>query len=96
MKTAWDRGWKQVKLYFMIGLPGETDADVIGIAETVQVRRRFERVAWRRLRSLFWFSCFRHCCKLDSGVVNGRGQLFDELVALDSGVVVGRGQLFDS
>jgi hypothetical protein len=40
VKTAWDRGWKQVKLYFMIGLPGETDADVLGIAETVQVRSR--------------------------------------------------------
>ncbi|GAB4820873.1 hypothetical protein N2152v2_007919 [Parachlorella kessleri] len=36
VKTAWDRGWKQVKLYFMIGLPGETDADVLGIAETVE------------------------------------------------------------
>ncbi|KAG7672853.1 hypothetical protein KSW81_001792 [Nannochloris sp. 'desiccata'] len=30
VKTAWDRGWRQVKLYFMIGLPGETDADVHG------------------------------------------------------------------
>jgi radical SAM superfamily enzyme YgiQ (UPF0313 family) len=40
VKTAWDRRWKQVKLYFMIGLPGETDADVLGIAETVQVRSR--------------------------------------------------------
>lgn len=26
---------RHVKLYFMIGLPGETDADVLGIAETV-------------------------------------------------------------
>ena len=25
-----------MKLYFMIGLPGETDADVLGIAETVE------------------------------------------------------------
>ncbi|HIK50396.1 MAG TPA: TIGR03960 family B12-binding radical SAM protein [Oscillatoriales cyanobacterium M59_W2019_021] len=36
VKTAYDRGWDKVKLYFMIGLPGETDADVIGIAETVR------------------------------------------------------------
>lgn len=35
IKTAYEQGWNKVKLYFMIGLPGETDADVIGIAETV-------------------------------------------------------------
>lgn len=29
------QGWRSLKLYFMIGLPGETDADVAGIAETV-------------------------------------------------------------
>jgi radical SAM family uncharacterized protein/radical SAM-linked protein len=36
VKTAYEQGWDKVKLYFMIGLPGETDADVIGIAETVR------------------------------------------------------------
>lgn len=36
VRTAWDKGWRQVKLYFMIGLPGETDADVLGIAETIE------------------------------------------------------------
>lgn len=36
VKTAYEQGWDRVKLYFMIGLPGETDADVLGIAETVQ------------------------------------------------------------
>ncbi|MEH1828002.1 MAG: TIGR03960 family B12-binding radical SAM protein [Nostoc sp.] len=35
VKTAWEQGWDKIKLYFMIGLPGETDADVVGIAETV-------------------------------------------------------------
>jgi radical SAM family uncharacterized protein/radical SAM-linked protein len=35
VKTAWLQGWDKIKLYFMIGLPGETDADVVGIAETV-------------------------------------------------------------
>ncbi|WP_138497749.1 TIGR03960 family B12-binding radical SAM protein [Nostoc sp. PA-18-2419] len=35
VKTAWEQGWNKIKLYFMIGLPGETDADVLGIAETV-------------------------------------------------------------
>lgn len=36
VKTAWDKGWRQVKLYFMIGLPGETDEDVMGIYETIK------------------------------------------------------------
>ncbi|MBE9207610.1 TIGR03960 family B12-binding radical SAM protein [Nostoc sp. LEGE 06077] len=36
VKTAWEQGWDKIKLYFMIGLPGETDADVVGIAETVR------------------------------------------------------------
>lgn len=35
VKTAYEQGWDKVKLYFMIGLPGETDVDVVGIAETV-------------------------------------------------------------
>ncbi|MGF1458541.1 MAG: TIGR03960 family B12-binding radical SAM protein [Leptolyngbyaceae cyanobacterium] len=36
VKTAYEQGWERVKLYFMIGLPGETDTDVLGIAETVR------------------------------------------------------------
>lgn len=32
---AFEAGWRRVKLYFMIGLPTETDADVIGIGELV-------------------------------------------------------------
>ncbi len=40
IKTACEQGWSKVKLYFMIGLPGETDADVIGIAETLRWLRR--------------------------------------------------------
>ena len=30
--AAFRQGWKQVKLYFMMGLPTETDADILGIA----------------------------------------------------------------
>lgn len=33
VRAAYDEGWETVKLYFMIGLPGETDADVHAIAE---------------------------------------------------------------
>ena len=35
IKTAYTEGWDKVKLYFMIGLPTETDEDVIGIVDTV-------------------------------------------------------------
>lgn len=40
IKTAYEQGWDKVKLYFMIGLPGETDADVLGIAETIRWLKR--------------------------------------------------------
>ena len=33
LKTAFSGGWSAVKLYFMLGLPTETDEDVLGIAE---------------------------------------------------------------
>lgn len=33
LKTAFSGGWSSVKLYFMLGLPTETDEDVLGIAE---------------------------------------------------------------
>lgn len=36
IRTAMESGYRKVKLYFMIGLPGETDADVLGIAQTCQ------------------------------------------------------------
>ncbi len=34
-KNAFEGGWNNVKLYFMLGLPTETDEDVLGIAELV-------------------------------------------------------------
>ena len=40
VKTAYEQGWDKIKLYFMIGLPGETDADILGIAETVRWLQR--------------------------------------------------------
>ncbi|MEG4970736.1 TIGR03960 family B12-binding radical SAM protein [Microcoleus sp. B6-A1] len=48
VKTAVDRGWDKIKLYFMIGLPGETDEDVVGIAETVRWLHRECRIDGRR------------------------------------------------
>ncbi len=35
IKTACEEGWDRVKLYFMIGLPTETDEDVLGIVRTM-------------------------------------------------------------
>ncbi len=40
LRTAMGHGFRKVKLYFMVGLPGETDADVLGIADTC---RRLQR-----------------------------------------------------
>lgn len=48
VKTAVDRGWDKIKLYFMIGLPGETDLDIVGIAETVRWLSRECRIDGRR------------------------------------------------
>ena len=33
LRRAFSNGWNAVKLYFMLGLPTETDEDIIGIAE---------------------------------------------------------------
>jgi radical SAM family uncharacterized protein len=33
VRTAFSQGWRQVKLYFMCGLPTETDEDVLAIAD---------------------------------------------------------------
>ncbi|MGK7936483.1 MAG: TIGR03960 family B12-binding radical SAM protein [Xenococcaceae cyanobacterium] len=50
IKTAVEQGWSKVKLYFMIGLPGETDVDVIGIADTVRwLRQECRSISNKRL-----------------------------------------------
>jgi len=35
VEAAVESGWRRVKLYFMIGLPTETDEDIVGIGELV-------------------------------------------------------------
>ncbi len=46
VSAAFARGWMTVKLYFMIGLPFETDEDVIGIADLAhKVVQRGRQVA---------------------------------------------------
>ncbi|BAZ43613.1 radical SAM domain-containing protein [Chondrocystis sp. NIES-4102] len=50
IKTAVEQGWTKIKLYFMIGLPGETDVDVIGIADTIRwLRRECSQISNKRL-----------------------------------------------
>ncbi len=49
IKTAVEQGWDKIKLYFMIGLPGETDADILGIAETVRWLQQECRTPGRKL-----------------------------------------------
>jgi radical SAM family uncharacterized protein len=43
--AAFSQGWRRVKLYFLIGLPTETDEDVLGIAELgarcVEIGKRY-------------------------------------------------------
>lgn len=43
--AAFKQGWKQVKLYFMMGLPTETDEDIVGIAKLAEkVVRKYKEV----------------------------------------------------
>ena len=47
VESAFSQGWRRVKLYFLIGLPTETDEDVLGIVEMartcVDIGRRYHR-----------------------------------------------------
>jgi radical SAM family uncharacterized protein len=47
--AAYSQGWRRVKLYFLVGLPTETDADTLGIAElarnVVAIGSRYARGA---------------------------------------------------
>ncbi|CAG9463997.1 unnamed protein product [Pedinophyceae sp. YPF-701] len=58
VKKAWDLGWFQVKLYFMIGLPGETDEDVLGIPDTIAWLQRECRRGSMHLAVNVTISCF--------------------------------------
>jgi radical SAM superfamily enzyme YgiQ (UPF0313 family) len=43
VSAAFERGWKSLKLYFMLGLPTETDEDMTGIIELVDKTRAADR-----------------------------------------------------
>src|SRR5699024_2441007 len=61
-RTAFAGGWSSVKLYFMLGLPTETDEDVLGIAELAnkvyQVWREHTSNRSRGVRITVSTSCF--------------------------------------
>ncbi|MBQ6976402.1 MAG: DUF2344 domain-containing protein, partial [Selenomonadaceae bacterium] len=47
--AAFQKGWKTVKLYFMMGLPTETDEDIAGIADLAQkVANLYRQITNRR------------------------------------------------
>ncbi|MCB1260115.1 MAG: TIGR03960 family B12-binding radical SAM protein, partial [Acidimicrobiales bacterium] len=49
VRSAYSQGWRRMKLYFLTGLPTETDEDTLGIAElarnVVEIGRRHHRSA---------------------------------------------------
>ena len=52
-RNAFSGGWNNVKLYFMLGLPTETDEDVLGIAELVyKVIQTWKEFALNKKRGL--------------------------------------------
>jgi len=61
-RIAFEGGWNGVKLYFMLGLPTETDEDIIAIADMVravlQTWKRYARNKNRGARISVSTSCF--------------------------------------
>lgn len=52
-RTAFSGGWSAVKLYFMLGLPTETDEDILGIADLAdKVYRTWRESAPNRARGV--------------------------------------------
>ncbi len=52
-RNAFSGGWNNVKLYFMLGLPTETDEDVLGIAELVyKIIKTWQEFAVNKKRGL--------------------------------------------
>ena len=58
--AAFQKGWKTVKLYFMMGLPTETDEDIAGIADLAQkVANLYRQITNRRdVKVTLSVSCF--------------------------------------
>ena len=96
---AFSQGWSAVKLYFMIGLPTETDEDVMGIADLAQKVRacyfaipKEQRAPGLRITvsaSVFVpknFTPFQWCAQLDSETVIRRQSMLKEALRKIKGV----------
>ena len=61
-RIAFDGGWNSVKLYYMLGLPTETDEDIVGIAEmadrVLHCWRQYAKNKSRGVRITISTSCF--------------------------------------
>ena len=61
-KIAFEGGWNSVKLYYMLGLPTETDEDIIGISqmanEVLHVWRQYAKYKNRGMKITISTSCF--------------------------------------
>ncbi len=99
VSDAFSQGWSAVKLYFMIGLPTETDEDVLGIADLAQKVRacyfavpKEKRAPGLRITvsaSVFVpknFTPFQWCGQLDSETVIRRQNLLKEALRRIKGV----------
>ncbi len=99
VSDAFSQGWSAVKLYFMIGLPTETDEDVLGIADLAQKVRacyfavpKEQRAPGLRITvsaSVFVpknFTPFQWCGQLDSETVIRRQNLLKEALRRIKGV----------
>ena len=60
VSAAFRKGWKSVKLYFMLGLPTETDEDIIGVARLAKkVVDRYQEITGKRgAKVTISVSCF--------------------------------------
>ena len=61
-RIAFEGGWNNVKLYYMLGLPTETDEDIVGIAEmadrVLHCWRQYAKNKSRGVRITISTSCF--------------------------------------
>ncbi|HEY5336315.1 MAG TPA: TIGR03960 family B12-binding radical SAM protein [Mycobacteriales bacterium] len=93
--TAYAAGWQQVKLYFMCGLPTETDEDVLGIARMAQeVVRQGREASGRPVRvtvSIGGFvpkphTPFQWAAQADPDVIDARLALLRSSVGRDKAI----------
>ena len=88
--AAFAKGWKSVKLYFMMGLPTETDDDLRGIADLAQkVVNLYREIKKRRdVKVTVSVSCFvpkpwtpfQWCAQISAAEFERRQQLLKDLI----------------